>query len=122
MLANKKSAQGQLNSITNQWGAQVGYNHDKTGRAIAVTGSGFASVSSYIGNVSYRAFGPKQISYGNSRTLSLQFDNRVRLSQWNIPGVMGWNYAYNYFGENTGLATDIGNAPWIACMILDLTI
>jgi hypothetical protein len=25
--------------------------------------------------------------------------------QWNIPGVMGWNYSYQYFGENTGRVT-----------------
>ncbi len=37
--------------------------------------------------------------------LSLQYDNRLRVTQWDIPGVMGWNYSYNYFGENTGRVT-----------------
>ena len=96
---------GQLNSITNPWGAQVGYNYDKTGWSIAVTGSGYASVGSYISSLTYRAFGVKQINYSNSRTLSLQYDNRMRVTQWNVPGVMAWNYAYNYFGENTGRMT-----------------
>jgi YD repeat-containing protein len=27
----------------------------------------------------------------NNRTLSVQYDNRMRPTQWNIPGVMGWN-------------------------------
>jgi len=52
--------------------------------------------------MAYRAFGLKQMSYANGRTLSLQYDNRLRPTQWNIPGVMGWNYGYSYFGENTG--------------------
>ena len=93
---------GELNSVTNQWGAQVGYTYDKTGRPSAVTGSGYAGVSSYINSFAYRAFGLKQMSYSNGRTLSVQYDNRMRPTQWNIPGVLGWNYNYTYFGENTG--------------------
>jgi len=95
----------QLTSFTNQSGAQVGYNYDVTGRPTSVSGSGYAGVSSYVNSLSYRAFGLKQMSYANSRTLSVQYDNRMRPTQWNIPGVMGWNYAYNYFGENTGRLT-----------------
>ena len=46
------------------------------------------------------------MNYNNGRTLSLQCDNRMRVTQWNVSGgVMGWNYAYNYFGENTGRLT-----------------
>lgn len=93
---------GELNSVTNQWGAQVGYTYDKTGRPSSVTGSGYAGVSSYVSSFAYRAFGVKQMSYSNGRTLSVQYDNRMRPTQWNIPGVMGWNYSYTYFGENTG--------------------
>jgi RHS repeat-associated protein len=96
---------GQLNSLTNPWGVQVGYAYDKVGRLTNVSGSGFAGVSSYVSSMSYRAFGLKQMSYNDGRTLSLQYDNRLRVTQWNIPGVMGWNYVYNYFGENTGRVT-----------------
>ena len=66
-----------------------------------MTGSGYAGVSSYVSSFAYRAFGLKQMSYSNGRTLSVQYDNRMR-PQWNIPGVLGWNYNYTYFGENTG--------------------
>src|SRR6266850_5694489 len=93
---------GELNSITNPWNAQVGYAYDQVGRPTSVSGSGYAGVSSYVGSMAYRAFGLKQMSYANGRTLSLQYDNRLRPTQWNIPGVMGWNYGYSYFGENTG--------------------
>jgi RHS repeat-associated protein len=96
---------GQLNSFTNHWGAQVGYVYDKVGRLMNVTGSGYAGVSSYVTSTAYRAFGLKQMTYSNGRTLSMQYDNRLRVTQWDIPGVMGWNYAYNYFGENTGRIT-----------------
>ncbi len=96
---------GQLTNITNPWGAQVGYNYDKTGRPTGVTGAGYAGVTSYVNNISYRAFATKQVSYANGRTLSLQYDNRMRMTRWDVPGVMGWNYAYNYFGENSERAT-----------------
>jgi RHS repeat-associated protein len=91
----------ELTSITNPWGAQVGYNYDKIGRPTSITGSGYSGVSSYISSLSYRAFGLKQANYSNGRTLSVQYDNRLRPTQWNIPGVMGWNYAYNYFNEKS---------------------
>ena len=105
LLSYEYNLAGQLNSFTNPWGSQVGYVYDKVGRLTNVTGSGYASVSSYVSSTAYRAFGLKQMSYGNGRTLSLQYDNRLRVTQWDIPGVMGWNYAYNHFSENTGRVT-----------------
>ena len=96
---------GELTSITNQWGAQVSYTYDQAGRPISVSGANYAGVSSYVNSLSYRAFGLKQMSYGNGRTLSLQYDSRLRPVQWNIPGVMGWHYAYHYFGEHTARVT-----------------
>ncbi|MFN2406644.1 MAG: S8 family serine peptidase [Pyrinomonadaceae bacterium] len=95
----------EVTSITNPWGVQVGYNYDRAGRPTSVSGSGYGGVSSYVNSMSYRTFGLKQMSYSNGRTLSLQYDNRMRPTQWNIPGVMGWNYAYNYFNERTGRVT-----------------
>jgi YD repeat-containing protein len=93
---------GQLTSITNPWNAQVGYSYDTTGRPTSVSGSGYAGVSSYVNSISYRAFGMKQMNYNNGRNLSLLYNNRLMLTQWNVSGVMGWNYAYQYFGENSG--------------------
>jgi hypothetical protein len=45
------------------------------------------------------------MSYSNGKTLSLQYDNRMRLTRWDVPGAMGWNYSYNNFGENGGRVT-----------------
>lgn len=91
---------GELSSLTNQSGAQVGYSYDSVGRPASISGSGYAGVSSYISSLSYRAFGLKQMSYGNSRTLSVQYDNRMRPTSWSIPGVLRLQYGYAW--ENSG--------------------
>jgi RHS repeat-associated protein len=98
---------GELTSITNPWSAQVGYSYDNTGRPTAVTGSGYGGVSSYVGSMTYRAFGLKQMAYGNSRTLSLQYDNRLRLTQWDLPGVLRMRYGYGW--ESTGRVEFVRN-------------
>jgi len=97
---------GELTSLTNPWGVQVGYNYDKTGRVAAVTGAGYAGVSSYINSLGYRAFGGvKQITYGNTKQLSVQYDNRLRMTRWDVQNVLGYQYSYSYFNENTGRVT-----------------
>ena len=83
---------GELNSITNPWGAQVGYGYSQIGRPTSVSGSGYVGLSSYVNSISYRAFGLKQMAYNNGRTLSLQYDNRMRPTQWSIPGVLRMQY------------------------------
>jgi YD repeat-containing protein len=86
---------GELTSVTNPWNVQVGYTYDQAGRTTAVTGSGYYGVSSYINSLTYRAFGGvKQINYGNTRQLSLQYDNRLRLTRWDVAGVLGSQYQY----------------------------
>jgi len=91
---------GQLKSITNPWNAQVGYAYDKVGRLASISGSGYAGVSSYVSSTAYRAFGPKQMSYANGRTLSVQYDNRLRTTEWSTPGVL--RMQYNYTWEHDG--------------------
>jgi RHS repeat-associated protein len=86
---------GELTSLTNPFGVMVNYNYDAVGRPISVTGSNYAGVTSYVNSIAYRAFGMKQMSYANGRTLALSYDNRLRLTGWDIPGVMGWTYAYD---------------------------
>lgn len=95
-----------LKSFTNPWGAQVGYTYDATGRVSGITGSGYAGISTYASGMQYRAFGaPKQINYGNGRSLSMQYDSRMRLFHWDVSNVLGYNYSYNNFSENTGRVT-----------------
>jgi RHS repeat-associated protein len=98
---------GQLLSLTNSVnGSQVTYGYDHSTRVSGVTGSGYGGVSTYASNIRYRAWsGLKSTSYGDSRALSVSYDNRLRPTQWSIPGVMQWSYAYNNFNENTGRVT-----------------
>jgi hypothetical protein len=68
-----------------------------------------------VGDIRYRAWGAaKQITYGNGHALSLNYDARLRLTQWNIPGVLGYSYAYNSFNEQSGrvtFASNLTNGP-----------
>ena len=93
----------QLTEITNPWNAKVGYTYNFAGELTGVTGQGYAGVTSYSSGTVYRAFGGlRQMSYANGRSLSLSYNNRMLLTQYSIPNVMSWNYAYHHFGENTG--------------------
>jgi RHS repeat-associated protein len=97
---------GELSSITNPWGAQVGYNYDKAGRVIGVTGSGYAGVPTYASSLAYRAFGAiKGMSYNDGKALTTAYDNRLRPTTWNVAGVLGYNYNYDKLNEHTGRVT-----------------
>ena len=93
----------QLTEITHPGNVKVGYTYNQAGEMTGVTGQGYAGVTSYASGLKYRAFGGlKQMNYANGRTLSLSYNNRMFLTQWSIPTVMRWNYAYQYFNENSG--------------------
>jgi YD repeat-containing protein len=79
---------GELTSITNPWNVQVGYSYDAVGRPTSISGANYAGVSSYVNSISYRAFGIKQMAYGNGRTTSIGYDSRLRMTDWTTPGVM----------------------------------
>jgi RHS repeat-associated protein len=101
---------GELNSITNPFGAQVGYGYDKVGRLTNVSGSGYAGVSNYASSITYRAFGAlKGMTFRNGRTLATAYDGRMRPITWDVAGVLGYNYNYDYFNEHTGRVTYAGN-------------
>ena len=86
---------GQLKEITNPWNAKVGYTYNQAGELTGVTGQGYAGVTTYASGILHRAFGGlKQMNYANGRNLSTQFDNRLRLTSWSIPGVLRMEYAY----------------------------
>ena len=86
----------ELTSISSSLGPQVGYIYDKVGRTTGVSGSGYAGGMDYVSNIAYRAFGLKQMSYQNGKALSLQYDNRLRLTQWSVPGVLRTQYGYSW--------------------------
>ncbi|MGI8838871.1 MAG: S8 family serine peptidase [Pyrinomonadaceae bacterium] len=101
---------GELASITNPWGSVVSYSYDKAGRLNGVGGSGAVSNSYYASSINYRAFGPiKGMNFGDGKSLSTAYDVRMRPTTWNVSGVLGYNYNYDYFNEHTGRVTYAGS-------------
>jgi RHS repeat-associated protein len=97
---------GQATRVTNPWGSEVAYGHDSEGQATQVTGAGAGSAPVYAQGLQYRAFGGmKAMTYGNNRTLSLAYDERSRLKQWNVEGVLGWEYRYDKLYEDAHRVT-----------------
>jgi RHS repeat-associated protein len=85
---------GGLSSVTTPWNEQITYGHDRIGRVTDVTTS--ASVTPYASGLQYRAFGAlKQMTYGNGRALSIDYDARMRIKSWDTSGVVGWEYRYD---------------------------
>jgi RHS repeat-associated protein len=105
-LAYGYNRAGELTSLTNPFNSTVSYTYDRMGRPTNVNGTGDVSAPAYVSNVSYRAWGAaKQVNYGNTRTLTANYDNRLRMTQWNIAGVLGYDYSYNHNYENSGRVT-----------------
>ena len=97
---------GRLASVTNPWGSQVSFARDAAGQVTGVGGAGAVSASTYAQGLTYRAHGGvKQMTYGNGRQLNVSYDNRLRVRQWGVSGVVGWDYGYDDFGEHTGRVT-----------------
>jgi RHS repeat-associated protein len=108
---------GQLTRVTNPWNAQAAYARDAEGRVTDVRGTDVNGVATYMGvpnyatNLKYRAWGAlKEMTYGNShpewgaggeRKLSQSYDGRLRLTGWHASYVMGWNYRYDNFNEDS---------------------
>jgi RHS repeat-associated protein len=99
---------GLLTEITNPWNVKVNYSYNIVGELTGVTGQNYptsGATNNYASGMIYRAPGGlKQVNYANGRNLALSYNNRMLLTQWSIPSVMRWNYAYQYFNENTGRA------------------
>src|SRR5205085_8835120 len=60
--------------------------------------------ATYAQNLTYRAFGAlKGLTYGNNNTLALSYNNRLQLTNWTVPNVLGWEYSYNdYYNADDG--------------------
>jgi hypothetical protein len=76
---------GQLKSVTDPFGQEFNYQTDKAGKLKALTGSTFASVTNYIDNIEYRAWGAvKSVDYGNSTNMSQTFNNRLQIDEFRL--------------------------------------
>lgn len=112
---------GELTGVTDPFSAQVGYNYDSTGRLSGVTGSGFAGISTYASNIQYRAFDTvKSMTYGNSKTPSVGYNNRLAVSTYEVPGILKKSYQRNNDSSlqftrisSSPTASSIGSTPTI---------
>jgi YD repeat-containing protein len=99
----------QLTSVTDHFGAAVGYTYDKTGKLTDVTGSGYANVTSYASNLRYRAWGAvKSMAYGNGLSLAASYTSRLQMESFEVNGrnpsygpstVMSSQYQYHADGS-----------------------
>jgi YD repeat-containing protein len=72
----------QLKSMTNPFGSITNYVYDAAGAVAEVKGSGEQAPPTaggkYINSINYKAFGGvKNITYGNTRQLNLQYNNQI---------------------------------------------
>jgi RHS repeat-associated protein len=101
----------ELTGIDNPFGSHVGYGYDTNGRVNSVTGSGSVSVSNYSSGITYRAFGAvKAMSFGDGRSLSTGYDNRLRPTSWNVSGLLGYNYSYLERTDKVNYARNVYDA------------
>jgi YD repeat-containing protein len=76
---------GELTSITDPSGAQVGYSYDSTGRLSSMPASGYTGVSSFLSNTQYRATGAiKHATYGNGVQVDLSYNSRMQIGQYQL--------------------------------------
>jgi YD repeat-containing protein len=87
---------GDVKSIIDPFGAQVGYTYDADGSLNGVTGGGFANVTQYASGIRRRASGGvKALTYGNGHTLSMSYDPRLQVASYEIPNVIKKEYQYH---------------------------
>lgn len=91
---------GELTSITDPFNATISYGYDFTGRFSSVTGTSFGGVTTYASNPQYRAWGAlKSLTCGNSKNLSIGYNNRLMPSSYEVPGVLKKSYQRNNDGS-----------------------
>ncbi|HXM47489.1 MAG TPA: hypothetical protein VN956_06435 [Pyrinomonadaceae bacterium] len=89
---------GELKKISDPTNTTINYGFDSVGRLNSVNGSDnlFAGVSNYASNFQYRAFDAvKGLTYGNSKTLSVSYDDRLQPASFEVPGILKKSYQRN---------------------------
>jgi YD repeat-containing protein len=82
---------GGLKSVTDPFGEEFDYTHDKTGRLTKVDGSSFGTgtgaTTHYTDGIKYRAWGAvKELTYktDDNALVKMQYDNRLRTNQYEV--------------------------------------
>jgi len=78
----------ELTLVTDHFGSAVTYTRDRAGQV--------TDIPTYTTGIKYRAWGGiREQTLTNGRVVSINYDARMRLTQFNVPGVTGWQYQYN---------------------------
>ncbi|MDQ3803369.1 MAG: PA14 domain-containing protein, partial [Acidobacteriota bacterium] len=88
---------GGLKYIVDPAGVRIDYSYDAVGRLTGAVGAGtlYGGVNNYAAGVRYRAWGAlKELTYGNGRTLALQYNERLQVSHYEVPGVAAMEFQY----------------------------
>jgi len=102
---------GNLTSVTDPFGDSFSYTRNALGQLKTVTGSPYAGWTSYVTNVTYRAWGaPKGVSYvGGSSTIG--FNLRMQPSSF-TSSAAGMNESYSYYADGRlQTLTDLNDTP-----------
>lgn len=82
----------QVTRVTDHFNSTVNYTRDRTGRVTDIPG--------YATGIKYRAWGAiKEQALANGRSISIGYNGRMRVTQFNVPGVTGWQYQYTNDGR-----------------------
>ncbi|MBK8147760.1 MAG: RHS repeat protein [Acidobacteria bacterium] len=94
---------GNLSMITDPYGQAIDYGTDRLGRIKSISGSPWAGIQQYVNNAEYRAFGSRNsLSYSNGVSLSTDFDNRLRVSNFSasVNGSSSLSKSYQYNADS----------------------
>lgn len=82
----------QLTRVTDHFNTTVNYTRDRTGRITDIPG--------YASGIKYRAWGAiKEQALANGRSITIDYNGRMRVTQFSVPGVTGWQYQYTAEGR-----------------------
>lgn len=91
---------GELQSVTDPFGASINYSYDTAGRTTSVGGSSYAGVTSYASNVQYRAWGAvKSASFPDNTSETVAYNTRLQPTQFRLTSSDTWKQMrddYNY--------------------------
>lgn len=94
---------GQLTAISdpNDLASKVSYAYNRTGSLTSVNAHGFAGFNgAYASDFTYRAWGaPKHIAYGSGKSADYQYNKRLQITRFEMPGVMGAEFQYSADGH-----------------------
>ncbi|HJP93641.1 MAG TPA: DUF4214 domain-containing protein [Pyrinomonadaceae bacterium] len=96
-LAYEYNYAGQLKDLTDHTNQRVNYGYDSAGRLSSLNGTNYSS-NQFIITHSYSAWGvPKQVTYGDGQTLTMNYNSRLQPTHYQIGGsgsVMSIDYQY----------------------------